>query len=350
MAIIEESLEVFAMLAERRCVRFLVEPAQALSAQVGIEARAHVVLLVGRSLGGLLFGIAQVLPFFADFLSFAVSIGSLRGIRRGQEWPVLPARMTRSNFAGEVRDGLRELFRNAFARQAALLSAGMTLVTQALIIMFLAEADGKQVSSVVIGSVLAASGAGGLLGALIGQRVRRSGGLSSLKLQPVICTVMLAILALAGQWQPPVMALAMTVIGFAGAMANVELDTYLILKVPDKKLARVTSIVMLLDFSANALGPALGGLLIGLSGAGTVVWALLGVGIVITMFGLRLRVPVADQALTETGVAVAGAVPVSGYKTGVYLSRPEPASPRPAGLPSLGAWRRRDSASRYAPR
>src|ERR1700722_3839756 len=46
VAVFEESTEVFATLAERSYVRVLVAD-QASSAQVGIEARAHVVVLVG---------------------------------------------------------------------------------------------------------------------------------------------------------------------------------------------------------------------------------------------------------------------------------------------------------------
>ena len=48
VAFFEESFEGVATLAERRYVRKLVEPPQARAAQLGMEARAHVVVLVGR--------------------------------------------------------------------------------------------------------------------------------------------------------------------------------------------------------------------------------------------------------------------------------------------------------------
>jgi MFS family permease len=288
MAFLEESLEVFAMLAERRYVRFLVDPSQASSAQVGIEARAHVVVLVGRALGGLLFGIWQVLPFLADAASFVVSFVAVLGIRRRKVRPAPPPQALRPTLADEVRDGLGELWKDDFARDASLLSAGMTLVSQALIIVFLAQAHSGHVPSVIIGSVLAASGVGGLLGALAGQRYPRPGGLSPVKIQPFIWTGMLFILALSGGWQVPVMALVMTVLGLAGAMGNMAIDTYLILNVPDQKLARVTSIEMLLDFAASALGPALGGALTELWGTGKAVWALLVLSLAFIGFGFRM--------------------------------------------------------------
>ena len=191
----------------------------------------------------------------------------------------------------EVLDGLRELFKDAFARDASLLSAGMTLVSQALIIVFLAAAHSGRVPTVIIGSVLAASGIGGLLGALVGKWVRRSAACSPLKFQPLIWTVMLAVLVMSGRWQLPAMALVMLVLGLAGAAGNVELDTYLVRKVPDKKLARVTSIEMLFDFAASALGPALGGLLTELYGTRHAMWVLLVLTLPFAVLGFRLRVP-----------------------------------------------------------
>ncbi len=286
MAIVEESAEVFANLAERRYVRFLVNPGQVSAAQVRIEARAHIVVLAGRALGGVLFGIAQVLPFLADLASFVVSVASLAGINRQQEWSPSSRRAGRSNLQQEVLDGLRELFKDVSARNASLLSASMTLISQALIIVFIAAAHSQHVSSALIGAVLAASGFGGLLGALISQRVLRPVNLSPLKLQPFIWICMLVVLGISGGLQVPAMALVMIALGTAGAMGNVALDTYILVMVPDKKIARVTSIEMLLDFAACALGPALGGLLMELSNTGDAIWWLVGLTTVVAVITL----------------------------------------------------------------
>ena len=45
-----------------------------------MEARTHVVVVMGRPLGGLLFGIAPILPFLADAASFAYSVVILKKI------------------------------------------------------------------------------------------------------------------------------------------------------------------------------------------------------------------------------------------------------------------------------
>jgi hypothetical protein len=322
MAIVEESSEVFANLAERRYVRFLVPPGQVSAAQVSIEARSHIVVLAGRALGGLLFGISQVLPFFADLMSFMVSVVSLASIRRGRERPPFRQRRRRSSLWGEVRDGLRELFKDASARNASLLSASMTLISQALIIVFLAAAHNRHVSSALIGGVLAASGFGGLLGALLSQRVLRPVNLSPLKLQPFICTCMLVVLAVSGGLQVPVMALVMAALGTAGAMGNVALDTYILVRVPDKKLARVTSIEMLLDFAACALGPALGGLLTEVAGTGDALWWLVGLTAAIAIaavLGPHLDVLVSPAVAGEQQASVSP-VPAAAQPDSVMAS------------------------------
>jgi MFS family permease len=83
-AVVEEILEVFSTLAERRYVSSLTGPEQASSALVRLEARTHVVVLAGRPLGGLLFTVAPTLPFVADMLSFVISVGALIGLKSRQ--------------------------------------------------------------------------------------------------------------------------------------------------------------------------------------------------------------------------------------------------------------------------
>ncbi len=296
VAVFEESTEVFATLAERSYFRVLVAD-QAPSAQVGIEARAHVVVLIGRVLGSFLFGITPVLPFLADMMSFVVSVASLLNIRSApvavqQESREKESPEKRPSLLQEIAGGLRVLCDDAFARNALLASVVMTLVTQALIVVFLMAANVMRVPSVAIGSVLAASGIGGVLGTLAAGSLRWTGNRSPLKFQPVIWSAALAALAiLGGPGQILVMAFVMVVFGFVGAMANVELDTYFLRTVAASSLARVTSIGMLLEFAACALGPALGGLLTEMCGMQCTMWILCGLTVATVTLGRRIQVP-----------------------------------------------------------
>jgi MFS family permease len=309
-AILEEGLEVFAMLAERRYVRVLVDPGQASSALVSIETRTHIVLTVGRALGGLLFGIAQVLPFLADMVSFVASVSSLVIGKPGHV--EIPERARDSKLTDEVRDGLRTLFRDRFARDASLLSAYLTLLSQALIIVFLAGTHSRQVTSVAVGIVLAASGIGGVAGALVAKQAWRLADQSPLQMQPVVWFTMFAVLSLSGRWQVQAMAIAMAVLGFSGALSNVELDSHLFAYVPVDKQARVASIGMLIEFGACALGSAFGGVIAEFFGPGPAVWVLFGLTMPCVLFGLRLRAPSQTLALTNAaGASVALTAPSS---------------------------------------
>jgi MFS family permease len=261
MAMLEEILEIFGTLAERRYVCGLVGPEQTSSALVRTEARTHVVVLAGRPLGGLLFESQPIWPFFADLASFAVSITALAGVPRKRQ-----ARSTRvpiSKLVEDAREGLRLLRDDRFGRHAILLASGMTLISQALIMVFLAEAHTRHLSSTVIGIVLAASGLGGLLGATIGAKIPILSKHSRIRIQPFVWLIALFVLAISGQsWQIPCMAFVMLVLGFTGAMGNIEVDTYMVKKFPDAMRARVMSIDRLAKFAACAVGPAFGGVMV----------------------------------------------------------------------------------------
>jgi len=62
-------------------------------------------------------------------------------------------------------------------------------------------------------------------------------------------------------------------LGFAGAVSNIEFDTYLIMTAPETMLARITGIARLVSFMACAAGPLIGGFLFEMCGAQvTVSW------------------------------------------------------------------------------
>jgi MFS family permease len=256
----EEILEVFATLAERRYVSALAGPDLSCSALMRTEARGHAVVLVGRPLGGLLFEIGSPLPFAADALSFVVSITSLFGLR-----DVIPARDSGADLrqvGREMYEGLRFLCGDFRSRMTVAMKAPMTLVSQALIMIFIVEAHGSDMSAIVVSSVLACSGIGGFLGALIGPRIPALlGKHTRLKIQLLIWAAALFILSISGSsWQLYCMAGVMIMFGFTGAMGNVEFDMYLAARAPDM-LGRLTSIERLMSFAASATGPALGGIL-----------------------------------------------------------------------------------------
>ena len=186
MAVVEETLEVFSTLAERRYLSWLVGHEDPAPALVRMEARTHVMVLAGQ-LGGLLFTIMPVLPFAVDALSFVISAISLAVIKTTQVTDLIsrvrarifahahvengingPAAQPAHGRAGQIPWGkklwndicasTRWILQDRFARIAILLSAGTTLACQALIIVSLSYAYDQLRSPVLIGLALAGSG------------------------------------------------------------------------------------------------------------------------------------------------------------------------------------------------
>ena len=263
-AVIEGVLAVFSSLAERRYMRSLVEPAQVPSALVQSEARNHMAVLVGRPFGGFLFGLWPALPFLADVSSFIFSVGVLEWLRRKQvarSASIGYEKARKQRLGNEIREGLDWVRENEFARVALPLSASTTLIAQALIMIFLAEAHERHLSSVTLGIFLAAPGVGGALGSVVMPRLNALPRHPRLKTQMWWWAAAFAVLALSGGRSFLWMAVAMVIVGFTGALSNIELDTYLIQSVDEMMLARVMSIGRLMSFGALAIGPVLGGIL-----------------------------------------------------------------------------------------
>lgn len=265
-AVIEGVLEVFSTLAERRYVGSLVGRHQASSALVRTEARTHVVLVAGRPLGGLLFGIRPILPFLADVASFIYSVTTLIRInsRRtgGGRMDVRCGSAPSRRLRNDIWNGLCWLHEDQFACAVIILFSIGTLIFQALIMVFLADAHAQQLSTPTIGMVLAASGVGGALGSVAASRLLPRVGYSWIRVQTSVWCLGFAVLALLAERQFLLMAVVMAILGFTGALGNIELDTHLMRSVEKDMLARVTSVSRLMSVGACAIGPALGGILV----------------------------------------------------------------------------------------
>lgn len=323
LATIEKILEVFAGLADRRYIMGMVEPQDASAALVRSEARTHIAVLAGRPLGGLLFESGPVLPYIADLISFVVSVYTLCFLGRSVEKK--PESTRKVAPSGDVFSGLNWAARDKYLRYALPFGSIVTFLTQALIIIFISDATARRVAPVMIGLVLGASGAGGALGALVGGKVRILSGYSRLALQLLIWAgsfFALSVVTTSGRvW---CMAVAMLMMSIAGAMSNIELDTYVAWHAGDA-LARVTSVGRLLCFAAAAVGPAVGGLLAGTLGPHAAVLALFVVTLALAAFGWSVpsarRAPV--QIVARPAPAPVTELPHTGTRAVSCAGTPE---------------------------
>jgi MFS family permease len=274
LVVVEEVLGVFSALAERRIICSLVEPAKLAAALASTEGRTHIVVLLGRSLGGFLFGLGQAFPFLADAVSFGFSASILMRIRPPREADEGEQAAADRHLGREIGAGLRWVWADQFTRIAFPLTACATLISQALIMVFLAEAHARNLAPDRIGLVLAASGAGGAIGSAVAFRLFQYFRYHLLQVQMWIWAVMFGLLAFFDNRSFILMAVALTVTGFAGALGNIALDNYMFREVKKKMLGRATSIGRLTTFSGLALGPLLGGAIAERFGAGRSIFML----------------------------------------------------------------------------
>jgi MFS family permease len=259
LVVVEEVLGVSSALSERRLICSIVDPRNTASALASAEGRMHVVVLLGRSLGGFLFGLGQAFPFLADAVSFGFSATVLMRIKPPQEIGAPEPTVADRHLRREIGDGLRWAWADSFARVAFTLTACTTLIGQALIMVFLAEAHKHNLAPDRIGLVLATSGAGGVIGSAVACRIFDYFKYHLLPIQMWIWAGMFALLVISKGQSFTLMALALTVTGFSGALGNVALDTYLFSEVDKRMLGRATSIDRLTTWGGLALGPLLGG-------------------------------------------------------------------------------------------
>lgn len=295
----EQTLEVFSALAERRFSLSLVDRDQATSALVRSETRTHLVVMLGRPIGAVLFGIAWVMPFAVDAVTFLGSLWALFHIRNGRPAErrtvqhmvcefrsalvQIASRMAATAsfrgkhervtqqpaeraMVGEIGEVFRWLRAHPFALVGLCLTTGTTFVSQALIMVFIAEVHGQRFSPIKIGIVLAASGVGGVIGSAVASSLFNWADYKLLQGQLVVWSITFGCLAFFGSGSYWAIAAAMIFLGFAGALGNIAIDTFLALYA-GPKLGRVLSVDRLTSFCALALGPALGGALFANFGA-----------------------------------------------------------------------------------
>lgn len=280
LSIVAEILGVFSVLAEQRCVRSVVERRHLPSALIRMQARNHFVVLVGRPLGGLLFEMSHIFPFLGDAGTFALSATAILAIdkrrasvRSNAETRV--GRISYSQMIADVKESVQWLRNDYYASAAIPLLSFTTIIFQALILLFLYEAQANHLSSATIGIVLAASGLGGVLGSTTALWRRVLKRHSRIRIQMYAWSMAFAVLCISDkQWQIPCIAVIMVFLGLTGAMSNIELHVHLNNQVEEDMLARVTSIHRLLSFAAGAIGPMLGGFLIENWGARVSIYVL----------------------------------------------------------------------------
>ena len=265
VAFIEGTMFVVFRLGEVSAVRIVVPPEQYPAALSQNEARLRAATLLGNPIGGFLFDVGRTAPFLADALSYVISLATLLLIRTpfeeartGQSQPMLK----------EIQEGIRWLWGQPYILIVNLAASVTNAFFQVVILVVIVAERDRGASASLIGLVLAGFGIGGVIGSLTGgwlsQRVRSN--------LVVITTLWLwvAMTPLVGVVGNPILLVALLgTLAMVGAIWNISVGTIYMRLIPDRLIARVSSVGSLTAFGALPLGALAGGLLVQAFGPAT---------------------------------------------------------------------------------
>jgi len=275
VAFIDGAGFVTSYVAERGALTQLVPTTQLADAVARNESRTFAALVVGPTVGGLLFGIGRALPFVADAISYLASTTSALLIRSD----LRPA--TTGEAERRVTEGVRWIWRHPFVRTCSILSAAGNPIFTGLSLLIVLLAHQNHSSSFLIGLMLAIAAAGGLVGALIAPRLqRRLSFRAALLAEETVLVVCLPLLLVAH---------AAVALGLIAACSEVLTPTVnamvvsrRVAEAPPALQGRVQAASTLIAFSAAWLGPLAVGVLFQQTGSSTTILVLVGWAVALT--------------------------------------------------------------------
>ena len=291
VAVLSGAAYVFFDLADNSSFPRIVTPAQLPNAAALMEGTLSAADLLGPGIGGCIVGLARTvvsgaaLAYLADCISYLASVLGLLWIR--MPFQASRAGQAKVSLRAEVMAGLRFLLAHPRLRVLALLTMGITLLTNAttLAVIVLARST-LQINALTLGLIFAGGGLGGVLGAILMPWLSARATIGWRLLGcALLWAASAALLALA---QSPLLLVAgwailtmMNPIYFATSYA------YRVSLVDDALQGRVNSVYRLMSQVGLALGPGLGGALLVISSARTELWLIaIGFGLCVALIGL----------------------------------------------------------------
>lgn len=224
-------------------------------------ARASLANLSGTAAGGFLFAVGRVVPFAVDMVGHALACCGLAFLR-------LPAREINrqpiSQLHTEMLEGLRWVWRERFIRVTTLCAAVLNLFFSAFYIIIIVVARERGVPAGQIGVMAAMLGAGGLAGALLAPYLaeKLSPYLSIASVFWVLTALTPVTIFLRNGYLLGALLFAMALLP---PTANTTIIARQLLTTPEGLRGRLSGALGLMAGGAAAVGPMLGGVLIGLA-------------------------------------------------------------------------------------
>lgn len=158
------AISLFYELALVGALAWVVPKSQLTSAVAQNEFIYSSCSLLGPALGSLLFGVARLLPFMADGISYLILLGSLLNVRSSLQGE---ANVERRHLLVEIREGLGWLWSQKVMRSIILISSYLYFVITASALIVLSIIQQQHFSSLSYGLIVTAGGIGNLLGTAV---------------------------------------------------------------------------------------------------------------------------------------------------------------------------------------
>jgi MFS family permease len=252
-------------------LRAVVPPAQMANAMAVNQGRMAAVGLFAGPVGGLLYGMAHVLPFVASVVGHAIEAVAVSLVRE----PLNRERTELSHPLADLREGLRFVGAVPLFRAVLVLITLLNLTAIALVVVVNLELVRTGTDPRLIGLVDACAGISMLAGAVVaGPMVQRTrvGRFGLLTIGLLV--VALAVMALVPTYWVFVSMLAFGV--FLYPALNAGFTGYLTVIVPDRMMGRATSLLGLTGLIAAPAAPVLGSALLEGLGIGASLWVMVG--------------------------------------------------------------------------
>jgi MFS family permease len=236
----------------------IVADEQLVEAWAATEGRTWAASLAGPALGGLLFGLGRAVPFLADAASYAASFGTVSRIRgrfRPEQAP------ERKALWREVADGLRLAWQVPLLRAVMVRGPLVNFAFNGVLFTITVGLRQHGTSAPVIGLVVGAIMAGGVLGAPVAPLLQRRLSTYARSLAMTLGgTLLFAVAAVV--IPSPLVALPVAIVVLLAPAGNAGLYAIMLRQVPEEMHGRVTSTVTMAAMALATLAPLLAGLLV----------------------------------------------------------------------------------------
>jgi MFS family permease len=220
---------------------------------------------VGPPLGGLLLGVALVLPFALDMATFALSALLVALIAGSYRVAAADGDDPRPRMRRQIAEGFRWLWGHDLLRLLAILLGVMNLasaLSMATFVLFAQEV--LDLGAAGFGLLSTAGAVGAVLGSVVAPAVTRRIGRGPSLVSTLVAGAVAA-LAVAGTSSAAVVGVAMFAIGLTATLWNVVTVSLRQRIIPDRLLGRVNSVYRFFGWGGIPIGTFLGGAVVALA-------------------------------------------------------------------------------------